>query len=218
MLSVEKISNKIAIKLAKDTNGNDQKRQVIQYGVFAIIQIAISIGLVIIFGLIFNVLVPALIMSFTISILRKYSGGVHASTPGICSFIGTIICIIVPIILKYINLKFTAVLIIGIILFIISYYLIYKLAPRDSEKKRIKKEEKRKRLKRKSIYILTIYLLITVILLLIYSNFNRQYILVYIISIYAGICWQVFSITKLGYIVLGKIDFLLNKLFSLGGI
>lgn len=212
MFSVESISNKLADKVVKEVNGDEEKRAVIAYGIFGMLQIGISILLVIIFGAVFNILLEALIMSFAISILRKYSGGVHASTPNTCTVIGTLICIIIPLMISKLLIGFNGVVIFGVIVFCISYYLIYKLAPVDSPNKPIKKLERRQKLKRKSIIILTIYLMLVIGLLFLYKNSESRKLLLYCMCIYSGIIWQVFSLTKLGHIVLGKLDFIFNKI------
>ena len=90
---MEKLSNNIANKVASELTLDENNREVIAYGTFALIQMLLSITLVFLFGLLFHVAFEALIISFTGSILRKYSGGVHASSPGICTFIGTIVCV-----------------------------------------------------------------------------------------------------------------------------
>lgn len=212
MFNVENISNKLADKIVKEVNGDDERRAIIAYGIFGMLQIGMSILLVIIFGALFNIMIEALIMSFTISILRKYSGGVHASTPNICTIIGTLICIIAPLIMSKFLIEFYEILVFGIIVFCISYYLIYKLAPVDSINKPIKKLERRKKLKRKSMIILTIYILIVIILLFLYKNLESRKLLLYCMCIYSGIIWQVFSLTKIGHIVLGRLDFIFNKI------
>ncbi|GAA0069656.1 accessory gene regulator B family protein [Clostridium sardiniense] len=212
MFSIESISNKLADKLVKEVNGDEEKRAVIAYGIFGMLQIGISILLVIIFGAVFNILLESLIMSFAISVLRKYSGGVHASTPNTCTVIGTLICIIIPLMISKILIGFKGVVIFGGIVFCISYYLIYKLAPVDSPNKPIKKLERRQKLKRKSIIILTIYLMLVIGLLFLYKNSESRKLLLYCMCIYSGIIWQVFSLTKLGHIVLGKLDFIFNKI------
>ncbi len=212
MFNVENISNKLADKIVREVNGDDERKAVIAYGIFGMLQIGISILLVIIFGALFNIMIEALIMSFTISILRKYSGGVHASTPTICTIVGTLICIIVPLLISKFLIKGNWVLIFGVIVFCISYCLIYKLAPVDSINKPIKKLERRKKLKRKSMIILTTYLIIVIILLFLYKELESGKLLLYCMCIYAGILWQIFSLTKLGHVVLGRLDFIFNKI------
>ena len=93
MIDIGELSNKIATKIVVETDGDEERKSVIEYGIFAMIQTGIAIICTVIFGLLFNVLVEALIVSFSISILRKCSGGVHATSPTRCTVIGTIICL-----------------------------------------------------------------------------------------------------------------------------
>ncbi|MDQ0148234.1 accessory gene regulator ArgB-like protein [Eubacterium multiforme] len=211
MSNIERISNKIADKIAIEIKVNDEKKEVIAYGIFGIIQTLLSILLVIIFGIIFNVLIEALIVSFTTSILRKYSGGVHASSPNICMMIGTFNCTVIPIIIKNLRLTWTLVSLIGIMIFILSYIIIIRLAPVDSANKPIKNDKKRKILKKKSIINLTIYLFIVFMLLIFYNILFNKNLLLYCVCIYAGILWQVFTLTNIGDIVLRSVDSFFNK-------
>lgn len=214
MSSIEKISNKIANKISIEINASNDKKEVIAYGIFGIIQTFLSILLVVIFGIIFNVVVEGLIMSFTTSILRKYSGGVHASSPKICMIIGTFNCTVIPIIIKNLNLNLNNIIILGVVTFILSYITIFKLAPVSSLNKPIKNIKKRKMLKNKSILILTFYVVLVYIIILNYkSSFNKN-LLIYCICIYVGILWQLFTLTKVGYTVLTSVDSFLNKIIK----
>lgn len=151
MFNVGNLSDKLAEKIAKEIDCDNEKRDVIAYGIFGMLQIFISILLVIIFGALFNVMIEVLIISLSIGILRKYSGGIHASTPNSCMVIGTAICIIGALVVSRVQITFDLTLIFGIVIFIISYYLIHKLAPVYSVNKPIKNIKRRKELKRKII-------------------------------------------------------------------
>lgn len=210
MLKIEDICEKISNNIAQELNLDDDKKSVVNYGMFTFIQMIICIVLVIIFGIIFNVVIEALIVSFTISILRKSSGGVHASTPGRCAIIGTIIGVGAGLISRYINASLSLVILSGLIVFIWSYYTVYKLAPVDSKEKPIRSIEKKARLKKSSIVILSVYLIIVIIEILYFYFMKGSSSLVYSLCIYMGLLWQVFSLTKYGHSVMKKID----KLFK----
>lgn len=206
MFKIQNICEKISSKIARELNLDDDKKSVINYGIFAFIQMVMCIVLVIIFGFIFNVVIEALIISFTISLLRKSSGGSHASSPGRCAVIGTIASVGMGLLSKYIDVNFNGVVLMGVIIFIWSYYIIHKLAPVDSIAKPIKSIEKKKRLKKSSIMILSIYLMIVVINLLHFYFMKDYIVLVYSSCIYMGLLWQVFSLTKYSYLLMGTLD------------
>ena len=210
---MEKLANNIANKVASELSLDEDNKEVIAYGAFALMQMVLSIILVFLFGLLFHVAFEALIISFTAAILRKYSGGVHASSPWICNFIGIITCVGQALLISFlisqgVNLKLIIVL--GVVIFIWSYYIIYKLAPVDSIAKPIVKEEKRKRMKKGSIILLSVYLIITVIFILLYLSSGEVKFLSYILCIYSGILWQVFTLTTPGHLLIGKVDSFLN--------
>jgi len=215
---MEKLCNKIANKISLQLDFDNDKKEVLAYGAFALFQMLISIALVLIFGLIFNVAVEALMISFIVSILRKYSGGVHASSPSACMFIGTIICVGQAILIKsflapLVNIKI--LLILGTSIFIWSYYMLYKLAPVDTPNKPIKREEKRKRMKKGSIIVLSVYAIIVLINIIIFHYFGRNRFLIYALCIYVGVLWQTFTLTKFGFRTITSIDAFFKYILNL---
>lgn len=212
MIDIGELSSKIATKVVAETDENEERKSVIEYGIFAILQMGVALIFTIIFGVLFNVLIGALIVSFSISILRKCSGGVHATSPTRCTVIGTIICILIPKLVIVINMNIIYSIIVGIIVFIVSYYIVYKLAPVDSKNKPIKKLERRKKLKRKSINIINIYFIISIVFIIIYHFYNVHSMIIYFECLYLGMLWQVISLTKIGHLTVNKFDYLLNKI------
>lgn len=215
MFNIEALANNISKKVVSELNFDDDKREIIAYGAFALIQTFFSIALIIIFGNIFNVTIEAVIISFTISILRKASGGVHASSPGICTFLGTVIFVVLAILCKVSPvISLYKIALIGFGTFVLSYYIIYKLAPVDNKSKPIKKEKRRMLLKKRSFNILTIYVVIILCNLISYNFISDKRFLIYTLCIYSGVVWQVFTLTKFGHLILNKVDFFLNNIIK----
>lgn len=211
MFNSEVLSRKIAFKIANELNLDNDNKEVIAYGIFAAIQMIYNIVFVILIGAMFNVVIESLIVSFTIAILRKSSGGVHASSPERCLVIGSIVCIIISLIAK-IDISINEIIIIGIGIFLWSYYIAWKFAPVDSPAKPIKSEKKRNRLRNGSVINLAVYMIIVSMGLVIYKFTNINTILVYIVCIYGGVIWQMLSLTNIGHIIVKVIDYFLNKL------
>lgn len=214
------ISEKIAKKIANNLELDNEKFEVINYGLFAFLQIMMSLALVTALGWFFGLLSQSLIVSFTSSILRQYSGGIHASKPSICLIIGTIVTISIAYIARLINTNLNVIVVmsIGLIITIISYFIIYKKAPVDSKTKPINNTNKRIRMKRKSLIVLSIYLIIAIILLISYNITKNQNYKEYVVCIYLAFGWQVFTLTIIGHRVLEKIDLILSTiLFKEGG-
>jgi accessory gene regulator B len=215
MFPIERLANSIANKVAGELELDNNRRAVIAYGAFTILQTTLSLFLVILFGIIFNVTVEALIISFTVSILRKYSGGAHASSPGRCAAIGTIICIgLAGLVLLIINTlaSVNILMLLGAIIFTWSFYWIFKLAPVHSPSKPIQKKEKRYRMKKISVLALSIYLIIGVINIVLYEYIGEKSFAVFALCIYAGTFWQVFTLTGIGHKTMSKMDIFLNQI------
>lgn len=220
MFSIEKLTHGISEKIGSEIGLNNDQKEVIAYGAFAILQISICIVLVIVFGLIFNVLIEALIVSFSISILRKYSGGVHANSPGTCAALGTIIAVGQAVIISHIltpivNLK--SVIFFGLLIFAWVYYIVYKLAPVDSLAKPITTQQKKKRMKKASFLILAIYILIIIINVIMYLLTHEKSFFTFSLCMYGGTAWQAFTLTNTGNIIFLKVDAFFHKIFVLVG-
>lgn len=199
----------ISNKLKKELNLDEDKRSIIEYGLYAVFHMIISIIMVGIVGSLFSVMYEALLISFIQAILRKYSGGVHASTPFNCIVIGILVAVLPAYLINNINFNIIYIIILGIILYIISLIIIYKLAPVDSYKKPIKKKEKIKRLKKSSIIILSIYMIVVCFNVIMYCIKKNEIFLNYSACIYTGVLWQVFTLTRCGHYIVNKLDSLL---------
>lgn len=208
MFLIERISNKVGYKVASSLKLDKDQEEIIAYGAFCLMQVLWAIFWVVLFGTIFNVLTDALIITFTIALLRKYSGGAHFSSPNSCAIIGGVVCttlaLITDKILPLFNIKILIVL--GAVCLMVSYFVVNKLAPVDSSAKPIRKVETRQRLKRQSILILNVLLIIMVILLFIYFRYNNSFSLESAESICIGIIWQVLTLTSIGHKIFNKID------------
>ena len=211
---IEKISNKFAEKVSGELNYDKDKQEVIAYGTFALLQMLFSIALVVLFGWIFGVLAEALIVSFSTSILRKYSGGMHAASPAICVIIGTVACVGFGLLSRipalnevYIAGGFAA------FVSVFSLFTAWRLAPVESKNKPISDRRKVK-MKKSTLILLGIYLVVTIGLIAGYIMTENQNLLPYAICINIGALWQMFTLTKAGEVVLGGIDSFLNKIFK----
>lgn len=207
---MENLARKIANNVAISLDYDDEKKAVIAYGLTAIIQITVTILLIILCGIIVNALIEAIIICLSASILRKYSGGAHAGSTELCTFVSVTYCTITAFISKNLILKlyspsimFAAI----IILYSLSFLIIYQKAPVDSPNKPIKTEKKRKRMRRSSFIILSGYCFLSVILLL--SDNKFEMFNSFGISLLFGLAWQVLTLTVFGSSLLNK----LNSLF-----
>lgn len=211
---IDKSINHIVLKIKDNTDLDGEKLEVIKYGVFPMVQIFLSIIAVIIFGFIFNVLLEAIIVSFTIAILRKSSGGVHATTPEICLVVGTAVSVL----LGKISINTSEIIyLVDIAVYIFTLIVVIFKSPMQSKNKPIG-DKKKKRLKKKSILITVI--IISLSSLLLYFGYQKSKInfIWYANAMSLGILWQAFSLTKIGEKIMGLVDFFLNKYIFKGEI
>ncbi|WP_461207180.1 accessory gene regulator ArgB-like protein [Clostridium sp. DL1XJH146] len=214
---MENLTNNIAETISKELDLDNDRKEVIAYGVFAILQTLLSIGLTVIFSLLFGIFTETMILAFTISILRKYSGGVHSSSPGICAIVSTFVAvgltsIICFIITPLINLKY--VIFLAVLSFFWSYYIINKLAPVDSVAKPIKTRKKKEKMKKTSILILCVCVVIIVINSFLFLLNNDIIFLNFSLCICGGFVWQSFTLTHIGHITIWKIDAFFYRILS----
>lgn len=206
------LTEKLAIILGKKAriflNADKNKEQIIVYGAINLLQIIFSILYVIVTGFILGVLYEALIFSTTASILRKYSGGVHAISPNRCIITSTILAGTTGLIIdKFLyKLPITHTLILNIIIITSAFIIIILKAPVDSIKKPIIDPKMKKIFKKKSIITLIIFSAITVILFINYEITFKFYYLKIIQSITFGILWQSITLTKYGTVIFNGVD------------
>ncbi|MDW8802209.1 accessory gene regulator B family protein [Clostridium sp. A1-XYC3] len=219
MFLIEKLSNNLAFKVASTLNLDKDKKEIIAYGAFNFIQTIWCIIMVIILGMIFKVPLEALVVSFSISILRKYSGGAHSTSPNRCALIGALVSVGLALFVEYtyklVNLSWLITII--VVVFLFAYYNIYKYAPVDSPAKPIVKEKSKQRMKKGSIF--TVNVLVILVATLLVGHFiigNNQY-LVIAMCICLGVLWQVLTLTPKGYLVLSNIDTFFEKIINILG-
>lgn len=208
---MEKLANNLAGEIARSLGYDEEKRAVVAYGLIAIIQIFVTVLLVLLLGIWIGAPAEALIACFSVSILRKYSGGAHAGTAELCTGIAVVYCTAAAYaskkLLEIYNLPF--MLIASALIFSWSFYTVYRYAPVDSPKKPIRTEAKRARMKKDSLIVLSVYLAVLLILLafgLQIKPFNA-----YGISLLFGVAWQILSLTSPGEFLLHSVNQLFGK-------
>lgn len=217
------ITEKIAIKIGNNAksflNADEEKEQIIIYGAINLLQIIFAILWVAIFGFLLGALYEVLLFSITTGILRKYSGGVHASSPSRCIIIGTSIACIAGISIDHIlfTLSMTTVMWITIAFIIFTFIVVVKNAPVDSVKKPIESIEIKKEFKKKSIIAIVIFTLILLTLFILSQEYSELYCIRFIESIGLGLFWQAITLTEYGIILINKVDYILKYIME-GGV
>lgn len=170
------LANKITTTLSKTGYIKIEEFDVVQYGLFTILSKFIYCLISLFVGFLFDCIVGSIVFYFSFLFVKKYAGGIHASTEQLCFVCSTfsIICSIGYIRLS-INNECFGLIAIGVA--ITSTFLICKYAPIASKEKSIDFVE-RKRYSRKSK--IRVSILWIIILMLLVAKFNNY---IYAISI-----------------------------------
>ncbi len=203
---MEKLAKKIAKNIGFSFNYDSEKEAVIAYGLSAIFQMIIIFLVVSVLGLIGNSWKEGFIIFLFVGLLRRAVGGTHSNTFTGCVIISVFFISLMAFLshylsnpnLLYVHSTFSA------IIFIWSFYIVYKKAPVDSPKKRITRPEKIRRLRINSFITLTAFL-IMVITVYSYSNVYLRFS-GFGIAITFAVFWQTFMLTKPGHSFIQLID------------
>lgn len=196
---MEKLAKNLASKISRSLNYDEEKEAVIAYGLTAIIQIIITYLLILLSGILVKAPAEAVIICFSVSIFRKYSGGAHAKSAELCTAFSVLYCTLAAVISKRLLVPLYAPIPMAaavILTFGLSFLIVYKFAPVDSPNKPIRTTKKIKRMRKGSFIILAIYFAIT-LAFFIFSN-KTEIFKSYGISMLFGICWQTFTLTSPG--------------------
>lgn len=220
MYLFEKISNNFAAKLATILNFDEDRKEIIAYGAFNLIQTLWSTLVIAIFGIVFNTLMSILIIAFTVALLRKFSGGAHATSPNRCALISVIAFGTFSLLVNYGTplSNVTLVTLYAIASFIFTYITLYKYCPVDTPNKPIRRLETRLKFRKASFRVIFFLICITMLLLIFFTKTHKPILLTIIASISSGIIWQSITMTHVGHLVINKLDsFMQNIKFAKGG-
>jgi len=201
---VRKLANKVAQSLGYDA----EKESVIAYGLLALVQVVLTVVLALAAGLLIHAPAEAMIVCFSVSILRRSSGGAHADSFGLCTVITVVVCTPFAFISKVVAPYTTPLMLTlaAVAAYTVAYTNIHRYAPVDSPKKPIKTEQKRLRMRKGCYQTMAAYVVVQSLLVIAslwYPAFRSLGI-----SLTLGVAWQAFTLTKAGNILLNKLNVL----------
>jgi accessory gene regulator B len=209
MAIIEKISCNISNNIGKKANKTIEEIEVMNYGLFIWLHTALAFLATIFIGLIIGKTIEIVLISIVVSSLKRFSGGVHATSPNRCLIIGiittSIFTYIAVLLHKYGNYNF--IYIFSIVSITSCYYIFYKRAPVGTKNKPLKKESTRNKLRKKLFYRLNLYIVIILLLLIVRAAGWENYdMAMFVYCIELGIILQTIAITKLGETIISNLD------------
>jgi|GEM_PF-1020296 len=208
------LRSKVIQNISSRLDLTEDQSEVVEYGYIAFTQILSTVLLVSVLGWLSGILWQSLVVLFLSSILRQFSGGAHASRPGICLLVGTSASLLFAFLAKLINrlgLSLAATAAIAAVCLVLSYVLVYKKAPVANPRKPIS-ADKHKRMKKYSLITLTVYSTVASVLIILYGYTRNPNFAEYMFCILFGTIWQIFNLTLIGHRLLGKLDSVLNQI------
>ena len=172
----EEISSKIALSLSKSKDKTSEEFAVLKYGVFVVIQTSLSVILTALFGIITNTFIPIVTISIIGSLMKRYSGGAHCTSPNRCLITGIILNKVL----------------------IHSFIILYKKCPVGSINKPLKRKETRMRLRKKAFFIYSVCAVLFILSIVLKQNrvyINLKHLVTFMIL---GLYMQVLSLTFMG--------------------
>lgn len=161
---------KLSLYLSENQNIGKDDEELYEYATKVVVHGIINIAITILIGILFGMLKECVCLFITFFILRKFTGGLHASKYIYCLISSIVFVILSLFIIKYLEQNSYHILFLSVL--IVSILLICFFAPVDSKSKKLSIKEK-KVYKYFSIILSLIFLLI--VLVLMYKNFIIAY-------------------------------------------
>lgn len=204
---MERFSKNIAKEISQTLQYDTEKEAVIAYGLLGILQLLTNIGLTLLLGFFFGVPMQALFLSFTVSLLRRFSGGAHASSLNLCTIVGLVYSIAFAKTSVFLASHVDSLwlpLVFGLLSLFASWVTVALRAPVDSPKKPIRSAAKKQRMRRGSFSILALYTILFIVLFIL--GCYQLTFLSFGYSLVFGVLWQTFSLTPTGIRFLSNLD------------
>jgi len=204
---MQRLSKKIAADISQSLGKTQSEEEVIAYGLLGFFQLISNIGLTLFFGWLFGVPYLALLLSVSVSMLRRFSGGAHAETLNLCTLVGLFYSVFfakLSVYLAYSTINIVILYGFSALILLSSWYVVWARAPVDSPQKPIRSIEKKQRMRKGSFQVL-IFLTLSVLGLFIIGC-SYKAVMPYGLSIVFGVVWQAFSLTEPGAKFLSNLD------------
>lgn len=122
---IDKIAIDLSTKLGDKLQKSIEEKDVLRYGLFILIHTLVAIILTILTGILTGMTLEIIIISITGAWFKKYTGGVHATTPERCLAIGLILSLILSMLCRYLvdSVNLNYIMLVGVIIIINFYYI-----------------------------------------------------------------------------------------------
>lgn len=208
-MSNSKFLERVAFYLANES-GRDA--EVILFGMRLFFTSASGYVALIILASLLGILPYALAAAITASVFRIFSGGAHASSPLRCNLIGVGVFLTLGFISDLFS--YTHLLVyVPVFIAIIGIYIIYQYVPAETPGKPVSSQVQRKYLRAISFALLSLWSIICFLRLSEPGEFFKTKM---VLASCFGMAWQLFTLTPLGFKVVGGINSMLKYFMERG--
>lgn len=202
------LADRIAYKLAESLNYDDEKRQVIAYGLGAFIQMMQLFLIAFLFGVVFDCLIECMVVFWGVGLLRRSAGGIHCRSYMACILTSSLSICLLAMICRFLIPAGTGKIwhvIVGILpAFCAMYLFTWKRVPVAAENKPITNPAKIARLKKQCFTTVTLYLVCAIFLLLFDWGEGRNISTMW--AFVSVLWWQCFTLTSLSERLVRSMD------------
>lgn len=206
----------MAEKIAEQLDYEEERRDVIAYGLTAILQMMTILIMASAIGLLLHIWYESICICLSVGMIRKSTGGAHSKSMRGCMLISVLSISCLAILSRYVlgfevsvSLNLAAL---GVV-FAVGFLVFYLRVPVDTPNKPIVRAEKVKRLRKQSFILLEVFFFLAFVLILFAESFNRFYSIAS--SLRLAVLWQVLTLTKTGIRWLDWLDTKVNEIFEL---
>lgn len=209
---MEKLANLLAGQIRQKLGLDCEKTAVVSYGLLAILQTVFLGILIVLISWPFQITLASIVLFLGIGLLRKYAGGVHASSLFTCNCVSLIICLGAGCLISYPMMRYFSqitALLFWIVCSAAGLFQILRKAPMQSPKKPIR-VQRRQILRKKAILASGTYLLLSLVFLL--FCYQSPFCQKLGFSLSFCLLWQAVTMSNAGSFLLNKFDALLSKI------
>jgi accessory gene regulator B len=198
--------NQFSKHLQSQLNLNDDRTEVISFGLYTFFNTVAGFAAIIIVGYLLGALEQSLTAAVTSAIFRSVSGGAHSVRLRNCTILGAIVSPGIGVICKWVSPRFPdlALLSIVVVVWLLSLISVSKFAPADTPKRPITRPDERIKFRRLSFAFLLIWILAISMAAVMKLSHGL------ILASTLGLLWQAHSITPGGYRLVKRFDQLLS--------
>lgn len=207
------LADRIAYKLANSLGYDDEKRQVMAYGLGAAIQMLQLLFISIAFGCIFDCLFECMMIFWGVGLLRRSAGGIHCSSYMACVLTSSLSICLLSLVCRYLipgYLPKWYYVAFGLVPgFACTIGFVWKRVPLSAPNKPISNPAKITRLRKECFTTLFIYLVISICLLM-FDWGNGRNISTFC-ALIAVLWWQCFTLSYRSKYLIDPIDSLFQQ-------